>query len=475
LLPCGSGKSGQAFFHQNNISDNVKRGFKGKEAEMRYKTAAIIGSQWGDEGKGKIIDYLAGRADVVVRAQGGANAGHTVVIGGRKYALHLVPSGVLRAGAVNVIGNGVVMDPAEFFGEIDALAADGVDCSGIFVSDRAHIVFPWHKSLDALAEGAAGSGGGAGGSGSGAGIIGTTKMGIGPCYEDKAARRGLRVCDMLDVGSFREKMGARVDASNEVIVKIYGGEALDKGRIVEEYAGYAERMRPMIADTGAIVYDAVAAGRAVLFEGAQGAMLDIDLGTYPYVTSSHPGSGGFVVGAGVGPQMIGEVIGAVKSYTTRVGAGPMVTELTDEIGDAIREAGHEYGTTTGRPRRCGWFDGVVVRHAVRTNGITGIALMLLDVLGGFDEIKLCCAYETAEGGRMERFPASLDVLSGCRPMYKTVRGWRSDISGCRSFDELPEEARAYVAEVEDICGAPVRIVSVGPGREQTILRGGEIL
>jgi adenylosuccinate synthase len=426
---------------------------------MDYRTAAIIGLQWGDEGKGKIIDYLAGRADVVVRAQGGANAGHTVVIEGRKYALHLIPSGVLHPGAVNVIGNGVVVDPAGFFNEIETLEADGVDCSRIFISDRAHIVFPWHRELDALIEESAGSGG-----------IGTTKRGIGPCYTDKAARTGLRACDMLNVRSFKDKLAERLDASNSIISKIYGAKPLDREEIVDEYAGYAERMGPMIADTGVIVYDAVSEGKAVLFEGAQGVMLDLDLGTYPYVTSSHPGSGGFIIGAGVGPRMIHGIVGVVKAYTTRVGAGPMVTELTDETGDAIREAGNEYGTTTGRPRRCGWFDGVAVRHSVRANGVDGIALMLLDVLGGFDEIKLCYAYETPDGERIENFPASLDTLAACRPLYRTARGWRADISICRSFEELPEEARAYIAEIEDIAGAPVKIVSVGPGREQTIIR-----
>jgi adenylosuccinate synthase len=426
---------------------------------MSYRTAAIIGLQWGDEGKGKIIDYLAGRADVVVRAQGGNNAGHTVVIDGKKYALHLIPSGVLHPGAVNVIGNGVVIDPAGFFSEIATLEADGVDCSKIFISDRAHIVFPWHREIDALIEASAGSGG-----------IGTTKRGIGPCYTDKAARTGLRACDMLNADSFREKLAERLDANNEIISKIYGAKPLDSKEILAEYTGYAERMSPMIADTGVVVYDAVSEGKSVLFEGAQGVMLDLDLGTYPYVTSSHPGSGGFIIGAGVGPKMINEIVGVVKAYTTRVGAGPMVTELTDETGDEIREAGNEYGTTTGRPRRCGWFDGVAVRHSVRANGVDGIALMLLDVLGGFDEIKLCYAYETPDGRKIENYPASLDTLAACRPLYRTVRGWRSDISQCQSFEELPEEARAYIAGIEDMSGAPVKIVSVGPGRDQTIIR-----
>ncbi|MDR0519596.1 MAG: adenylosuccinate synthase [Clostridiales Family XIII bacterium] len=426
---------------------------------MNYNTAAIIGAQWGDEGKGKIIDYLSARADVVVRAQGGNNAGHTVVAGGKKYALHLVPSGVLHAGTLNIIGNGVVFDPIGFFDELATLEAAGVDCSKIYVSDRAHIVFPWHREIDRLSEEAAGDGG-----------IGTTKRGIGPCYTDKAARTGLRVCDMLDVDLFRKKLAASVDEKNRIIKNIYHAEPLYKEAIVEEYAGFAERVKPMIADTGVMVYDAIAAGKSVLFEGAQGVMLDLDLGTYPYVTSSHPGAGGFVVGAGIGPHMIGEIVGIVKAYTTRVGAGPMVTELLDSVGDEIREAGHEYGTTTGRPRRCGWFDGVAVRHSVRTNGITGIALMLLDVLDRFGEIHICHAYETPDGGTTEHFPASLDTLGACKPLYKTMKGWETDISGVSSYDELPAEARAYVEEVERVCGAPVKIVSVGPGREQTIIR-----
>ncbi|MDR1495569.1 MAG: adenylosuccinate synthase [Clostridiales Family XIII bacterium] len=425
---------------------------------MEYRTAAIIGSQWGDEGKGKVIDYLASCADVVVRAQGGNNAGHTVVIGGKKYALHLIPSGALHPGAVNVIGNGVVVDPAGFFEEMETLESDGVDCSNLFVSDRAHLVFPWHRAIDELSEGRAGSGG-----------IGTTRRGIGPCYTDKAARVGLRVCDMLDAAAFREKMSARLDAANEIIERIYGAEPLDKVSILDLYAGYAERMVPLIADTGAIVYDAVTAGKAVLFEGAQGTMLDLDLGTYPYVTSSHPGSGGFIIGAGIGPRMIGEIVGIVKAYTTRVGAGPMVTELTDATGDAIREAGHEYGTTTGRPRRCGWFDGVVVRYSARINGTTGLALMLLDVLSGFDELKLCRDY-AHKGETLQGFPARLDVLGACTPLYDTLPGWKSDITRCRDFGALPEAARRYVEAVEEITGVPVKIVSVGPDREQTIIR-----
>jgi adenylosuccinate synthase len=423
-----------------------------------YKTACVVGSQWGDEGKGKIIDYLATKADMVVRAQGGSNAGHTVVIEGKKYALHLIPSGVLNKGAVNIVGNGVAFDPEYYFEELKTLEADGVDTSRIYISDRAHIVFPWHKDIDGYEEDAKGAAG-----------IGTTKRGIGPAYADKANRIGLRICDMEDIERFREKLAVQIDAKNDFIQKNYGGAALDKAAILEQYTDSAKRLAPRIADTSVLVNEAILAGKTVLFEGAQGSMLDMDHGTYPFVTSSHPISGGFTTGAGIGPHMIGEIIGITKAYTTRVGAGPFVTELTNETGDHIRENGHEYGTTTGRARRCGWFDSVVVRHSVRINGTTGLSLMLLDVFDDFDEIKICTAYE-AEDGPVVHFPARLDVLERCRPVYETYRGWKTSLTGITSYDALPKEAKAYIAAIEESCGAPVKIVSVGPGREQTILR-----
>ncbi|MDR1028090.1 MAG: adenylosuccinate synthase [Clostridiales Family XIII bacterium] len=422
------------------------------------KAIAVVGSQWGDEGKGKIIDYLAGGADMVVRAQGGSNAGHTVVIEGKKYALHLIPSGVLNTGTVNIIGNGVAFDPEGFFDEIGTLDAGGVDTNRIYVSDRAHVVFPYHKRLDALAERARG-----------ADNLGTTLKGIGPCYMDKVERSGLRVCDMMEGEAFIKKLARRVDEKNEVIVKLYGEEPIEKENVIEVYAGFAKRLAPHVRDTGVMVYDALSSGKTVLFEGAQGAMLDLDFGTYPFVTSSHPITGGFSVGAGTGAGINGEIIGIAKAYTTRVGAGPMVTELTDETGDRIRERGREYGTTTGRPRRCGWFDGVVVRHSSRVNGTTGLALMLLDVLDDFDEINLCYAYGRA-GETIEHFPAGLSALEECKPLYRTMKGWKTDLTGCRTWEDLPTEARAYVAAVEEIAGVPVKIVSVGPGREQTIVR-----
>jgi adenylosuccinate synthase len=428
-----------------------------KEWEMN-NTTAVVGLQWGDEGKGKIIDYLATHADMVVRAQGGANAGHSVVIGGKRYSLHLIPSGVLNEGAVNIIGNGVVFDPSAFFTELDSLREDGVSANKIYVSDRAHVVFPYHKLLDKLSEAARG-----------AANIGTTLKGIGPCYMDKVERSGLRVCDMLERDSFKDKLRERIGTKNEIITKLYGGEALDAEVIIREYEEYAERLAPFVRDTGVLVNEAVAAGKTVLFEGAQGSMLDLDLGTYPYVTSSHPVSGGFAVGAGIGDGRIGEIIGITKAYTTRVGAGPFATELSDETGELIRERGHEYGVTTGRPRRCGWFDGVVCGYTARINGATGLALTLLDVLTGFDEINICYAYE-ADGKRIEHYPASLATLEKCRPIYKTVKGWMQDITRMLSWDELPDEAKNYVAEIEAVCGVPVKFISVGPGREQTIVR-----
>lgn len=421
-------------------------------------TLAIVGSQWGDEGKGKMIDYLAEKADMVVRGQGGNNAGHTVVIGDKKYALHLIPSGVLNDSAVNIIGNGVVFDPRGFFEELETLKRDGANVDQIFVSDRAHIVFPYHRELDALYEEARGKE-----------DIGTTKKGIGPCYMDKIERSGLRTCDMQDIESFREKLSAQIDRKNEIIVKLFDKEPLDKEAIISEYVEYAQRLQPYIKDTGVMVYRAVKENKKVLFEGAQGSLLDVDLGTYPYVTSSHPTSGGFTAGSGIGAGSIQEVLGITKAYTTRVGKGPFVTELCDATGDKIREIGHEFGVTTGRARRCGWFDGVVVEYSARINGMTGIALMLLDVLSEFDTVKICCAYDY-KGQTISDFPARLDVLEECTPIYRELKGWNCDISGCRTYEELPQEAKDYIAAIEELTGVPVKCVSVGAKRDQTILR-----
>lgn len=418
----------------------------------------IVGTQWGDEGKGKMIDYLSKEADMVVRGQGGNNAGHTVVVEDKKYALHLIPSGILYEGTINIIGNGVVLDPEGFLNELEKLTKEGIDTSKIVISDRAHIVFPYHKVIDALSESMRGSK-----------EIGTTKKGIGPCYMDKIERTGIRTCDLLDKDVFVEKVSEQIDKKNQLIEKIYGGEKVDKDEIIKNYLVYADKLRPFIADTSVMVYEALKRGDKVLFEGAQGTLLDVDLGTYPYVTSSHPTSGGFTIGAGVGPNMIEEVLGISKAYTTRVGKGPFVTEEDNETGDKIRIAGHEFGTTTGRPRRCGWFDAVIVKYAVRTNGITALSLMLLDVLTGFDTIKLCTAYDY-NGETIEHFPASLKKLEDCKPIYKEMKGWTEDISNCTSFEELPEEAKAYITAIEEMVGVPITMISVGPKRSQTIIR-----
>ena len=424
------------------------------------KTVAIVGSQWGDEGKGKVIDYLATQADVVVRGQGGNNAGHTLVVGSKKFALRLIPSGVLNPNTVNVIGNGIVFDPKGFLEEIEMLKKDDIDTSNIKISDRAHVVFPYHKELDGLAEEARGEN-----------KIGTTKKGIGPCYMDKTERSGIRICDLMDKDIFEKKLRPQVEAKNKIVRNIYGKseDLFDFDTIYNEYLGYAEQIRNYVTDTSVIVYDAIKAGKKVLFEGAQGTLLDLDLGTYPYVTSSHPTSGGFAIGAGVGPNMIKDVVGIVKAYTTRVGEGPFVTELDNEIGERIRVQGNEFGTVTGRSRRCGWFDAVIVRYATRVNGLTSISLMLLDVLTGFDTIKICTAYKMGDKILTE-FPASLEDLAKCEPVYEEFEGWTEDLTAVENYDDLPENAKKYVEKIEELTGVSVDMVSVGPKRTQTIVR-----
>ncbi|MBP3929259.1 MAG: adenylosuccinate synthase [Peptostreptococcaceae bacterium] len=424
------------------------------------KTVAIVGSQWGDEGKGKVIDYLATQADVVVRGQGGNNAGHTLVVGSKKFALRLIPSGVLNPNTVNVIGNGIVFDPKGFLEEIEMLKKDDIDTSNIKISDRAHVVFPYHKELDGLAEEARGDN-----------KIGTTKKGIGPCYMDKTERSGIRICDLMDKDIFEKKLRPQVEAKNKIVRNIYGKseDLFDFDTIYNEYLGYAEQIRNYVTDTSVVVYDAIKAGKKVLFEGAQGTLLDLDLGTYPYVTSSHPTSGGFAIGAGVGPNMIKDVVGIVKAYTTRVGEGPFVTELDNEIGERIRVQGNEFGTVTGRSRRCGWFDAVIVRYATRVNGLTSISLMLLDVLTGFDTIKICTAYKMGDKILTE-FPASLEDLAKCEPVYEEFEGWTEDLTEVENYDDLPENAKKYVEKIEELTGVSVDMVSVGPKRTQTIVR-----
>lgn len=419
----------------------------------------ITGAQWGDEGKGKITDYLAEEADVVVRSQGGNNAGHTVVTGGQTFKLHLIPSGILYPEKVNIIGNGVVIDPAALIEEIKYLEDRGVSVDNLKVSDRAHIIFPYHLKEDILAEEARG-----------AGDIGTTKKGIGPAYMDKVERSGIRMCDFSDPEAFAKLLKRNIDKKNKLFVNIYNSETLDYESILADYLGYAERIKKYFADTSVLVWNAIKEGKKVLFEGAQGTLLDIDLGTYPYVTSSYPTSGGVTIGTGIGPTAIDRVLGIAKAYTTRVGKGPFLTELLDEIGDEIRERGHEYGTTTGRPRRCGWMDTVILRYAVRVNGLTNLAMTRVDTLGDLEKVKICTSYKSDEG-IINDFPASLDDLAKYTPVYEEMDGWSSDISNIRKYEDLPKNARLYIERVEELTGCPVTIVSIGPGRDETIMRG----
>ena len=419
----------------------------------------MVGSQWGDEGKGKVIDILASRADVVVRSQGGNNAGHTVEAGGEVYKLRLIPSGILYKGTLCLIGCGVVVDPRVILGEIEALEKRGVSCDNLRIDPRAHVIMPWHIALDGLSEAARG-----------AADIGTTKCGIGPCYMDKDERSGVRIYDLIHPELFAQKAAAAGRLKNKIITAVYGGKALDVDAVLREYAGYGKRLARYVADVSVLCFDSLKAGKQVLFEGAQGALLDIDLGTYPYVTSSHPTAGGVPVGCGIGPTAIDEVIGVAKAYTTRVGKGPFPTELFDADGDYIRNRGREFGTVTGRPRRTGWFDAVIVRHAVRINGLTSIAINKLDTLAGLHTLKVCKAYRLPDGRIIENFPPTLEELAGCEAIYEEFDGFDADLSKCRSFDDLPAAARTYVEGVERLIGCRVSMVGVGPGREQSIER-----
>lgn len=418
-------------------------------------TVVLVGAQWGDEGKGKITDFLAEQADYVVRYQGGSNAGHTVVVGDEKFQLHLIPSGILYPEKVSVIGNGVAVDPKELIGEIDGLNRRGVDTSNLRISSRAHVVMPFHRRLDELRE-------------NGSLKIGTTKRGIGPVYGDKIARYGLRMIDILDTDSFGKQLKRILDEKNELLEKIYGAESFDYQEMFDEYQAYGERLRPMVTDTSLLVNRAINEGKRVLFEGAQGTLLDIDHGTYPFVTSSHPISGGACVGAGVGPTKINRAIGVVKAYTTRVGEGPFVTELLDDVGEMIRTKGDEFGTTTGRPRRCGWLDTVVLRYAVRINGFTDIALTKLDVLDEFDTIKICVAYRY-RGELLDEFPDSLSVLEECEPVYMEMDGWKQSLAHVSKLEDLPANAMNYINEIVKQIGVDHCILAVGPKRAQTIV------
>lgn len=422
-------------------------------------TKVVVGTQWGDEGKGKIIDILASQADVVVRSQGGNNAGHTVENNGEVYKLHLIPSGILYPDTDCLIGCGVVIDPQDILKEIDGLTQRGVSCQNLKIDPRAHVILPWHRVLDGLSEQALGGD-----------KIGTTGRGIGPCYTDKYARCGIRMYDLVHEDIFRKKAAAVGALKNKIITQVYGGQALDVDAIIEEYLGYAKRLAPFLGDVSVLTYNAIQAGKNVLFEGAQATFLDIDVGTYPYVTSSHPVAGGCPLGAGVGPTVIDEVIGVAKAYTTRVGMGPFPTELLDEMGDTIRNRGNEFGTTTGRPRRTGWFDAVIMRHAVRTGGLTCLAINKFDTLSGLGDLKVCVAYQKPDGTRLTEYPADIDELADCTPVYETVPGFSGDLSACKSFDELPQACRDYIAYLERQIGCPIRMVGVGPSREQNLVR-----
>lgn len=417
----------------------------------------VMGSQWGDEGKGKIVDYLAQQAEAVVRYGGGSNAGHTVAVNGEEYKLRLLPSGILYKGTLCVIGNGVVVDPKVMLEEMDAMAARGIDVSGIRLSNRAHVVLPYHSLIDELSEELRGNS-----------KIGTTKRGIGPCYQDKAKRVGIRVCDLMDKEEFAKRLKENLAVKNIELERMYNHAPLDYDTILKEYEGYAERLRPYVCDTIALLNDELAKGKKVLFEGAQATMLDVDYGTYPYVTSSHPVAGGIGVGAGVAPNKIQTVVGVVKAYCTRVGAGPFPTEQLNEIGEKLREAGHEFGTVTGRPRRTGWLDAFVVRYAGMLSGITHMAITRLDILDGFDEIKMCTGYKY-KGELLNEIPASLKVLAEVEPVYETFKGWKTSISGIRKYEDLPKEARVYLERMAEVTGIKLGIVSVGPNRDQTIV------
>ena len=418
-------------------------------------SVVVVGTQWGDEGKGKITDFLSQDAEVIARYQGGDNAGHTIVIDGKKFKLHLIPSGIFFPEKISVIGNGVVVNPKSLVKELEYLHAEGVSTESLRISDRAHVILPYHIKLDQLQEAAKGDN-----------KIGTTNKGIGPAYMDKAARVGIRIADLLDRDVFAERLRINLEEKNRQFTKLYDAEALSFDDIFEEYYEYGQQIKQYVTDTSVILNDALDNGKRVLFEGAQGVMLDIDQGTYPFVTSSNPVAGGVTIGSGVGPSKIDKVVGVCKAYTSRVGDGPFPTELFDEVGDRIREVGHEYGTTTGRPRRVGWFDSVVMRHSRRVSGITNLSLNSIDVLSGLDTVKICVAYDL-DGERIDHYPASLEQLKRCKPIYEELPGWSEDITGVRHLDELPENARNYVRRVGELVGVRISTFSVGPGREQT--------
>ena len=418
---------------------------------------AVVGSQWGDEGKGKITDFLSKEAAYAVRSNGGNNAGHTIEIDDQTFKMRLIPSGIFASAKGAVIGNGVVINPEVLLGEVKNLEESGIDTSKLKISNRAHIIMPYHILQDEYQEEA-----------KGANKIGTTKNGIGPAYMDKASRVGIRVCDLLEKDTFEEKLRANLKEKNELFTKVYGKDALKFDDIFDQYYEYGQKMKKYVTDTSVLVNDALDNNEKVLFEGAQGIMLDIDEGTYPFVTSSNSISGGIASGMGVGANRLNTVIGVCKAYTTRVGAGPFPTELNDETGDLIRETAHEYGTVTGRPRRVGWFDSVALRHAKRVSGINGLSLNLLDIFSGFDTVKIATAYEL-DGQEIDYYPASLKELERCKPVYEELPAWQEDITGAKSWDDLPENAQKFLNRISELVDIPLVTVSVGPEREQTIV------
>jgi adenylosuccinate synthase len=417
----------------------------------------LVGAQWGDEGKGKATDQLGSSLDFCVRYQGGNNAGHTIVVNGERFALHLLPSGILTPGVTPVIGNGVVVDAAVLLDEIHRLDARGVDTSRLLLSSNAHLITSYHTTIDKVTERFLGRN-----------RIGTTGRGIGPAYADKINRMGVRVADIFDEKILAQKVEAALEQKNHLLVKVYNRRAIEVDAVLEEVAAYAEELKPYVADTSRVINAALDEGATVLFEGAQATMLDVDHGTYPFVTSSNPIAGGVCTGAGIGPTRIDRVIGVVKAYTTRVGAGPFPTELLDADGDRLRDVGAEFGTTTGRDRRCGWYDAVVARYAARINGLTEFCLTKLDVLGGWERIPVCVAYDI-DGVRHDEMPMTQSEFHHAKPVYEMFPGWKEDISGCRSFRDLPTTAQSYVRALEEMSGAPVWAVGVGPGREQTVV------
>jgi len=419
----------------------------------------VIGTQWGDEGKGKVVDVLAEKARLVVRFQGGNNAGHTMVVDGESFISHLIPSGILHPDKVCLIGNGVVVDPGVLIEEIEHLRGRGISVNpdNLIVSETAHLIMPYHKLIDHGRERVKGDK-----------KIGTTGRGIGPCYEDKATRRGIRFCDLIDEDIFKDKLSFIIGEKNFYLKEFLKSETIDEAAILAEFLPYAETLRPHVANVSVLLNDAIKAGQGILFEGAQGTHLDIDHGTYPYVTSSNTLAGNACCGAGIGPTRIDAVVGMVKAYTTRVGAGPFPTELEDEIGDRLQERGAEFGATTGRRRRCGWLDTVVVRNSARLNGLTGVAITKLDVLSGLDTIKIATAYKY-ENDTLTEFPPSIKMLEGCEPVYEELPGWTEDLTEAKQFEDLPENARSYVKRVEELMETPVQIISVGPGRQQTMV------